>query len=146
LDGVECLRDLDGGGEDIEFRQKKGVRPVVDELPGSENLTRFFARCGVAGGVAMPCTCCDVISTLGWESRSKLEVLPRLVSLWAIGRSSSRSMNGIFDMLSSSCNVVMGLGVVDSMIIEHKPLEQILYLSFLIYRRIVAEEKKRRRA
>jgi len=29
----------------MEFRQKKGVRPVVDgEEPGSENLTRFFFR------------------------------------------------------------------------------------------------------
>jgi hypothetical protein len=44
-DGVEARRDLDGGGEDMEFRQKKGVRPVVDgEEPGSENLTRFFFR------------------------------------------------------------------------------------------------------
>src|SRR5277367_1159683 len=53
--GVERLRDLDGGGEERELRPRNGVRPVVAVGLGSENLTRFLVRCGVDGGVAIPC-------------------------------------------------------------------------------------------
>ena len=48
LDGVEIEK----------CREMKGVRPVAAAIagPGSENLTRFFLRWGVAGGVSMPKT------------------------------------------------------------------------------------------
>jgi hypothetical protein len=53
-DREECRRDFDLGGVNKEFRDRSGVRPVDDEGPGLENLTRFFDRCGVAGGVGSP--------------------------------------------------------------------------------------------
>jgi hypothetical protein len=55
---VECRR-FDFGVEAIDVRLMNGVRPddadsVRDSDPGSENRTRFLARFGVSGGVAIP--------------------------------------------------------------------------------------------
>jgi hypothetical protein len=55
---VEC-RHFDFGVEEIDVRLMNGVRPEdTDSVwisdPRSENRTRFFARFGVSGGVAIP--------------------------------------------------------------------------------------------
>jgi hypothetical protein len=59
----------------------------ITSSPGSENRTRFFVRCGVAGGVAIPCgletagCTLDRASTLG-------PMQPRRFLRTAMGRSS----------------------------------------------------------
>jgi hypothetical protein len=52
-------RRFDFGVEEIDVRLMNGVRPEdADSVwisgPGSENRTRFLARFGVSGGVAIP--------------------------------------------------------------------------------------------
>jgi hypothetical protein len=95
---VECLRDLEGGGEEIELRQKNGVRPVVVDGLGSENLTRFLVRCGVDGGVAIPCARSEAPSFSSCQGRCTFEpALLRLLRLTAIGRVSATSI------MDSSC-------------------------------------------
>lgn len=75
----------------MELRQKNGVRPVVVDGPGSENLTRFLVRCGVVGGVAIPFAR-EGCSFLSCVARCKFEApLLRLFLPTAIGSVSSRS-------------------------------------------------------
>jgi hypothetical protein len=55
---VECRR-FDFGVEEIDVRRMNGVSPddadsVWISGLGSENRTRFLARFGVSGGVAIP--------------------------------------------------------------------------------------------
>lgn len=90
--GAECLRLLDGV-EIEKWRLMKGVKPVAAAMagPGSENLTRFFLRWGVAGGVSIPKTRLLRREALEGEScrRFWFEQLLR-TRLRAIGSSSSK--------------------------------------------------------
>lgn len=89
--GAECLRLLEGV-EIEKCREMKGVKPVAAAIagPGSENLTRFFLRWGVCGGVSIPKTRLLRREGLDGEScrRFWLEHLLR-TRLRAIGSSSS---------------------------------------------------------
>lgn len=88
---MDCLR-LEGV-DDNEVLRMNGVRPEEADSdsvagPGSENLTRFFARFGVAGGVDIPCGCGIVFGNFVCEVLRECVALLRLFLRSAIGLSS----------------------------------------------------------
>lgn len=44
MEGVDRLRDFEGGGEEMELRPRNGVKPVSVVGLDSENLTLFLDR------------------------------------------------------------------------------------------------------
>lgn len=114
-------------GVEIEnCREMKGVKPVAAAMagPGSENLTRFFLRWGVAGGVSIPKTRLLRREGLDGESwrRFWFEQLLRTL-LRAIGRSSSNvELEGAGLGRSVIVGRRRGLVVVDFVDIYHKLL------------------------